>query len=135
LDCSEPVNAALIYDFVAADHSTTLASSAVFAAPLTNYAMFPMLLSGWRTALNIVNDSDVAATYSITFTDSSGHVSGTLVTVPLRGHLPRFVGELLSLPSGTGIGTVEIWSQSGPPFAVTGLQFADGVFSALVPTY
>jgi hypothetical protein len=116
LDCSVPVTAGLIYEFVAADQSTTLASSAVFAAPLTVYAVFPAILRpGWRTALNIVNDSDIPAGYTVAFTDATGHTSTTNIVIPARVHFARFVSEILNVPPGPGLGTIERKRQSSLP--------------------
>jgi hypothetical protein len=138
LDCNQPVTAALIYDLAAQDRSTVLQSSAVFASPQVHYALFPgILLSDWRTGMAIINDSDVTAGYTVAFTDSTGHVSATIVSVPPRGHVSRFVDEFVSVPTGPGVGSIEVWSQSGAPFAVMALQFSNhnSVCSALVPSY
>ncbi len=133
LDCSQPVYANLIYSLERPDQ-TTAGMATVFSSPLTKYAHLPVLLSpGLYYGIAIANDNDSTTTVSLLFT-INGQTTGRQMPIAPRSQLVGFVNQYLSIPT-SGLGTLEILSQSGQNFSVVGLLFSGSVFTTLVPSY
>lgn len=123
LSCDRQVTAGAVYLRLTPNTVVVNAGATVFSSPPSMRAQLFVQELGptVQTAMAIANDTDAAATYQIAVTDAvTGAVRNATVNVPARSNLPRFVNQLVSLPS-TFAGTVVITGTT--PFSVVGLNF------------
>jgi hypothetical protein len=84
-------------------------------------------MGGARLALALANDTDATGTYQLTLLNASGQTVATGSTsLPPRSNSPKFLDEVLTIPSNFSIGAVSITSSD--PFSVLGLFFIGPVF-------
>jgi hypothetical protein len=129
LNCNRPVTAFALY-FHYASAGPSLGGATVFSSPPSTRAQLVVAEGDSKTAIALANDTDVAAQYQLTITDAAtGEIRTATVTVPARSNLPRFLAELVQLPTQF-FGTLVITSSAGP-FSVVGLLFEGNVFITL----
>lgn len=134
MDCTQPVYANVIYSLSRRDQSTA-GMATVFSSPLVRYALLPMRLSpGLNYGIAIANDNDATISVVLRFTGDIGPPIERQVQVLRRSQSVGFVNQYLPLPA-SGLGTLEILSQSVQQFSVIGLLYSGNVFTTLVPSY
>jgi hypothetical protein len=136
LNCSAPVTASLFYASTFANGVGTAGMATVSSAPSSSYALIPMLVvTGLRYAVALANDSDSSATVRVHFTNSSGQTTSQNISIPARSQYVRFVDEIFTIPRSetVAVGTFEVEATIGR-FYLTGLMFADGTFTTVIPT-
>jgi hypothetical protein len=128
LSCDRSVTGLVGYLFLSPT-GTLLSAATVFSSPATTRAQLLVnQTGGTRLALALVNDTDSPAGYQVTLSNQLGQtVASGSVQIPARSNLPKFLDEILAIPSGLSIGSVSITSSS-TSFSVIGLFFNGVVF-------
>jgi hypothetical protein len=127
MTCDLPVTAAAAYLFLTPSR-TVLGAATVFPSPpATRAQLLVNQMGGARLALALANDTDATGTYQLTLLNASGQTVATGSTsLPPRSNSPKFLDEVLTIPSNFSIGAVSITSSD--PFSVLGLFFIGPVF-------
>jgi len=130
LDCSQPVQAMLMYVLIS-PQGGTLGMATVPAAPKSSYASFPALTGiGLQYGVAIANPSSAPISVQIAITQASQSTSKT-ITIPARGRFVGFLDSVVNVPSTPAFSLFEMASSS--QFNVTALIFDGSVFSTIIP--
>lgn len=131
LECSQPVQASLMYTF-AASNGATLGMSTVFSAPLAGYASIPLLSTGnFRYGIALVNTNAWPISIKFVLSSPGNQITDKTVEIPPGGQYLHFVDEVLSVPSTQGLHIFQMASSS--KFNVTALLFDGAIFTTIVP--
>jgi hypothetical protein len=131
LQCSEEVQASLMYGF-SAPNGATLGMATVFSAPSITFASIPVLTgSSARFGFAIANTSASPISILLFLTGSDGQSSSRTIEIPAQTQYVRFVDEIFTLPRTASLNILEIDSSSA--FNVTALLFDGAVFTTLIP--
>ena len=132
LECTQPVTANATYKRTG-ESGENLSMAMVSSSPIIRGGHQVVIQGeGQRTAIAIVNDRLWINRYQLTLFDQFGRIWDIRVfDLGPGGFMTRFVDELLSVPGGDFIGTLEI---TGGHFHAIGMFFDGGIFTTVPVT-
>ena len=125
VECSNPVNALVLYSFYAPHFVKIVEASASPSNEASSFKMVADYRDGSRLGIAIANNSDAAHSYTV----SVGSRTSTF-TIPPRRSLAKYLDELISFANNE-LGVVTIRSNDSSNFSVIGVRYTGLAFTTI----
>ena len=128
LTCNQPVSAVLAYLSINLAADIPTAGAAVFSSPPVLRAQLVLNQTVAKTGVAIANDTDNAATYTLTLKNQNNQPVATgTVTVQAHSSVAKFADELISIPKDF-VGAILVSSSGSATFSIIGLSYIGNAF-------